>query len=314
MNLKDLERLNEYARRKDVSSRKKRAYKELDHLLLGRDGEHGRDGRPGELGPKGTDGLDGEIGPRGSKGEDGDPGLDGHDGSDGLDGQDGLGINGKDGKDGPIGKTGKEGKRGITGGPGIAGSDGYPGIPGADGKDGKDGKRGERGERGIQGMVGPKGEKGDMGQAKEAVTQIIAGGTPFMPRNARDQVTSPGVGDDQERGFLVGSRWWDTTNNKEYVCMDKTTGAAVWKETTGSGSGVTGPGTSTDEAIARWNGAGGAAIQDTGLTISDTDVLNMGLNEFINVKFENLGALPGAGTTGRLIYLTTDNHLYLDQG
>ncbi|MEK0326024.1 MAG: hypothetical protein QQN63_10010, partial [Nitrosopumilus sp.] len=165
---------------------------------------------------------------------------------------------------------------------------------------------------------GEKGEKGDIGkEAEKAVTNIIAGGTPFMPRNARDETGSPGITDDQEKGFLVGSRWWDTTNNQEYVCMDKTTGAAVWKQTTGGGSGsgdVSGPVTSTDKAIARWNGIDGETLQDTGLLISNSDVLNMGLNEFINIKIENVNPTPAAGTTGRLVYLTTDNRLYLDQG
>ncbi len=184
---------------------------------------------------------------------------------------------------------------------------GLTGDPGRDGKDGKDGLRGAKGEKGkdgVEGRVGP--------------TNIISGGPAFMPRNAREQTIGPGTSDDQERGYLVGSRWWDTTNDKEYVCLDKTTGAAVWKETTassGSGSGdVSGPVLSTDEAIARWNGTDGETLQNTGLKISDTDVLNMALNEFINIKIENVNPTPAAGTTGRLVYLSTDNHLYLDQG
>ena len=64
------------------------------------------------------------------------------------------------------------------------------------------------------------------------VTNIIAGGTPFMPRNKRDGTVPPTTSDDQERGFLVGSRWWDTTNKEEYVLLDKTTGAAQWYQTT----------------------------------------------------------------------------------
>ena len=99
--------------------------------------------------------------------------------------------------------------------------------------------------------------------------------------------------------------------------MDKTTGAAVWKETTSSGVGsgdVSDPAVSTDEAIARWSGIIGETLEDTGLLISNSNVLNMGLNEFINIKVENVNPTPASGTTGRLVYLTTDNHLYLDQG
>lgn len=49
--------------------------------------------------------------------------------------------------------------------------------------------------------------------------------------------TAPTVNDDVDLGYGVGSRWIDTTADKEYVCLDATDGAAVWTETTGGGSG-----------------------------------------------------------------------------
>lgn len=42
----------------------------------------------------------------------------------------------------------------------------------------------------------------------------------------------PTVSDDTVAGYSVGSRWCDTTADKEYVCLDATEGAAVWTETT----------------------------------------------------------------------------------
>ncbi|MCK4447773.1 MAG: hypothetical protein KAW56_11930 [Candidatus Marinimicrobia bacterium] len=45
--------------------------------------------------------------------------------------------------------------------------------------------------------------------------------------------------DDITLGYTVGSRWFDVTNDKEYVCLDNTDGAAVWTETTQSGGGGT---------------------------------------------------------------------------
>lgn len=42
--------------------------------------------------------------------------------------------------------------------------------------------------------------------------------------------------------------------------------------------------------------------------------LDMSLNEILNFKTENLGSLPSPGNLGRVVYLTTDDHLYLDQG
>jgi len=44
--------------------------------------------------------------------------------------------------------------------------------------------------------------------------------------------TSPGVGDDDVDGYAVGSRWFDTTADEMYICLDATTGAAVWLNTT----------------------------------------------------------------------------------
>ena len=47
--------------------------------------------------------------------------------------------------------------------------------------------------------------------------------------------TDPGVTDDSDDGYEVGSRWVNITLDKEFVCLDATVGAAVWTETTGGG-------------------------------------------------------------------------------
>jgi hypothetical protein len=36
------------------------------------------------------------------------------------------------------------------------------------------------------------------------------------------------VNDDADDGYNIGDRWLDVTNDKEYVCIDSTVGAAVW--------------------------------------------------------------------------------------
>lgn len=46
--------------------------------------------------------------------------------------------------------------------------------------------------------------------------------------NKLDGTTAPGVADDIDQGFDVGSIWIDTTNDKAYICADSTNGAAVW--------------------------------------------------------------------------------------
>lgn len=48
-------------------------------------------------------------------------------------------------------------------------------------------------------------------------------------------VTAPTANDDSSAGYAVGSRWVDVSADKEYVCLDASTGAAAWTETTQSG-------------------------------------------------------------------------------
>ncbi|GAI82171.1 unnamed protein product, partial [marine sediment metagenome] len=45
--------------------------------------------------------------------------------------------------------------------------------------------------------------------------------------------------DDASEGYTVGSGWYDTTNDKSYICLDSSDGAAVWIETTEVFNGFT---------------------------------------------------------------------------
>jgi hypothetical protein len=47
-----------------------------------------------------------------------------------------------------------------------------------------------------------------------------------------DATEAPTVNNDVDEGYAVGSRWFDITNDKEYVCLDNSDGAAVWIDTT----------------------------------------------------------------------------------
>ena len=59
-----------------------------------------------------------------------------------------------------------------------------------------------------------------------------------VTKNKFDATSAPTVNNDTDEGYVVGSRWVDITNDKEYVCLDNTDGAAVWTETTGAGGGA----------------------------------------------------------------------------
>lgn len=50
--------------------------------------------------------------------------------------------------------------------------------------------------------------------------------------------SAPTVGDDSNDGYSVDSRWLDLTNDKVYICLDASVGAAVWREVTVTGSQV----------------------------------------------------------------------------
>lgn len=45
-----------------------------------------------------------------------------------------------------------------------------------------------------------------------------------------------------------------------------------------------------------------------------TGDLNMSLNFILNLKVGQVAILPATGNESRITYLTTDKHLYLDQG
>lgn len=86
--------------------------------------------------------------------------------------------------------------------------------------------------------------------ANHVLRWLDSGGvdSPMVAVNKWNGTTAPTVNEDSGDGYAVGSRWIDTTNDKEYVCLDASSGAAVWTETTQAGgtggvdSGTSNPG------------------------------------------------------------------------
>lgn len=58
-----------------------------------------------------------------------------------------------------------------------------------------------------------------------------------LPLHKYDATAAPTVNNDVDEGYTPGSRWIDVTNDKAYVCLDNTDGAAVWTEVTQAGNG-----------------------------------------------------------------------------
>lgn len=127
-------------------------------------------------------------------------------------------------------------------------------------------------------------------------------------------VGTPLVVDDSSAGYAVGSRWVDVSADKEYVCVDSSVGAAIWKETTGAGGG--GGETNTASNV----GTAGVGIfkQKTGVDLefkkinagsSKVTVTDDGANDEVdiditegNIVIGNLSGAPSGTVVG-----TTDS-------
>jgi hypothetical protein len=85
-------------------------------------------------------------------------------------------------------------------------------------------------------LVRDDGETLDENQIKTmAFTKLESLLGVHFPRKYIGKTTAPTTGDDSADGYAVGDRWVDETNDKEYVALDVSVGAAVWTETTGAG-------------------------------------------------------------------------------
>lgn len=118
---------------------------------------------------------------------------------------------------------------------------------------------------------------------------------------------APTVNDDSGDGYDVGSKWYDTTNDALYVCVDATAAAAVWKIASLSTGGSVPSNAATAPALGilahkTWSAAQAAlgtatavhaAVTDTGSTITITTALTN------PTCARNITATPG-GTTANV--------------
>jgi len=70
--------------------------------------------------------------------------------------------------------------------------------------------------------------------ATEGFMRKTAAGTYTVVKSNLAATTAPGVSDDGVAGYGIGSVWIDTTGDKSYLCVDASTGAAVWNDLTAS--------------------------------------------------------------------------------
>ena len=79
------------------------------------------------------------------------------------------------------------------------------------------------------------------GVALTSGNSLIANGSSWIAlKHNLAGTVAPTANEDSVDGYAVGSNWYDTTNDKAYVCLDATAAAAVWTETTaGAAGGIT---------------------------------------------------------------------------
>lgn len=70
-------------------------------------------------------------------------------------------------------------------------------------------------------------------KATEDVFQLLSPTAAEHYRNVNTLTAAPGVGDDTADGYQPGSLAVDVTNDRAYVCVDASAGAAVWKKISG---------------------------------------------------------------------------------
>jgi len=164
---------------------------------------------------------------------------------------------------GATGATGATGLAGVTGPAGF----GLPGLEGEDGEDGWPGPPGPTGETGATGSVAT-----DVIWDAAGDTVVGSGANAAVKRKNNDSAAvAPTVNDDSGDGYSIGSRWLNTTADKEYVCLDATVGAAVWVETTAAGGG----GSSAPLGILRYAPGTDTTVGSTAsATQSDIDATN----------------------------------------
>lgn len=134
------------------------------------------------------------------------------------------------------------------------------------------------------------------------------GGVPLINGGATSEIkynltatAAPTVDNDTTEGYVVSSRWYDVTNDKEYVCLDNTDGAAVWIETTQSGSvgatpdygsvatvtlssDVCAAGSNRHVVVAAQTGTADDLIEVTGLSVGEKIALRADAGDTITVK------------------------------
>ncbi len=223
----------------------------------------------GPKGEKGDKGDKGEKGDRGEKGEAGKKGRDGEDGEDGVTPRKGFEYFNEDDIDVITDEAAAKASLLI--------------------EPGEKGEQGEKGERGAKGERGEKGKDGSPDSAEEIAEKLntLTKAIDFKVfRNIPDNLGRGGSG-------------LNTVTTDGITIAGTGLPDNPLRAVGSSGSGdVTGPASSTDNALARFNGAGGKTLKNSPIIVADSGNMS-------GVGTLNTHTIPGG--TGTLA-LTSDIH------
>ncbi len=125
--------------------------------------------------------------------------------------------------------------------------------------------------------------------------------------NAASSNVDPSVDDDVDVGFQVGSRWWNTSSQEEFVCLSAAQGAAVWLSTTTGGgvsSGSSGAGGADPGAQYLLLSATGSLANERVFTV-DTGLLGIdsgaGAAYTVRVNDSIVATLSGSNFSGPVV-------------
>ena len=149
------------------------------------------------------------------------------------------------------------------------------------------------------------GPKIDLTASISGVLPVANGGIAAIHK--LNATTTPATGDDSGDGYGVGSLWIDTTNDKFYICVDASLGAAVWNEYQAKSSNL------DEYAAVNPTSAGLALLDDADASAQRTTLgLAIGTNvQAYDAGLQSISGLTTASdktiyTTGSDTYATTD--------
>jgi hypothetical protein len=133
--------------------------------------------------------------------------------------------------------------------------------------------------------------------AGRKMVRVNAGATAleFVTKTKLDATTAPTVDNDGTEYYSVGSRWCDVTNDKEYVCLDASTGAAVWTETTATAT--------AGLPVADTTGIAKGSVDATKIVRFEVDGLTAGTTRVLTVPDADI-TIARAGTNTDITTMT----------